>query len=500
MNSKYEKYYHSRFYKYFSMLVEESKKMKAADVTLLFFQTPLSQNILGLSDFEKERLTNWEFDFNHISEEDCKIIQEVYQDNIDIDYLRQLYDGSKVYENNGIKYLADFNSTYVNIVSGKRITLGQPEKYKNRIYVYGQCTTRGTGVEDGETIPSYLQQLVNQHKSNSFRVENCATGCGSDLYDDIMHMKMERFKSGDVVILCTNLEIVPTELFDENEIPYYDCSFLFNRPHHFGEWFTDTTFHTNKIGNQQIARYIYEELDKQNLWNRAYTEEKYLESENEGEDIVQYGEEMEEYLEFLRKHRKNGEKIGSIVMNCNPFTKGHQYLIEKAASSVDYLYIFVVEEDKSFFPFADRMELVKKGTAHLDNVIVIPSGKFIISAVTFPGYFYKDDNQNVQIDTSMDIKIFGQYIAPELGISIRFAGNEPTDLVTRQYNETMQEQLPRYGIRFEVVQRKEENKRAISASLVRKYLNEKRFDKIKPLVPETTYNYLINRFGETDDR
>ncbi|PUU99564.1 [citrate (pro-3S)-lyase] ligase, partial [Acinetobacter baumannii] len=72
--------------------------------------------------------------------------------------------------------------------------------------------------------------------------------------------------------------------------------------------------------------------------------------------------ELTAYKQSLRAKRL---PIGAIVMNCNPFTLGHQYLVEYAAAQVVRLYLFVVEEDKSEFPFADRLELVKQGVAHL---------------------------------------------------------------------------------------------------------------------------------------
>ena len=77
-------------------------------------------------------------------------------------------------------------------------------------------------------------------------------------------------------------------------------------------------------------------------------------------------------------------------MNCNPFTKGHLYLIEKASAESDHLFILIVEEDKSVFPFEKRMELVKRGTEHLDNIDVIPGGSYTISSATFPSYFAKE--------------------------------------------------------------------------------------------------------------
>ena len=140
------------------------------------------------------------------------------------------------------------------------------------------------------------------------------------------------------------------------------------------------------------------------------------------------------------------------------------------------------------------MDLVKKGTAHLNNVVVLPSGKFIISATTFPGYFYKDGNKEIEVDTSFDIEIFGKYIAPALDIKIRFAGEEPNDFVTRKYNEEMEETLPKHNVEFIEIKRKEAGGQVISASLVRKLLEKRDFEKIKPLVPQDTFNYLISNY------
>ncbi len=180
-------------------------------------------------------------------------------------------------------------------------------------------------------------------------------------------------------------------------------------------------------------------------------------------------------------------------MNCNPFTLGHQYLAEYAAAQVARLYVFVVEEDKSEFPFADRIELVKQGLSHLPNAEVLPSGKFIISQTTFSGYFNKAQLQDVAVDSSQDVEIFGREIAPTLGITIRFAGSEPKDNVTRQYNETMRAILPRYGVEFREIPRKEFDSEPISASSVREALKVGDFDKIKNLVPAATLLYLRGR-------
>ena len=169
---------------------------------------------------------------------------------------------------------------------------------------------------------------------------------------------------------------------------------------------------------------------------------------------------------------------------------GHRYLIEESAKKVDYLYIFVVEEDKSYFKFKDRIQLVKYGTQDIPNVTVVPSGKLIISSVTFPGYFLKDSPDCVSVDTSLDVDIFARYIATPLHITKRFVGEEPLDIVTRGYNESMKEILPRYGIEVDEIPRKEKKGDVISASRVRKALKQGNFDSIEELVPRTTFEYL----------
>jgi [citrate (pro-3S)-lyase] ligase len=142
---------------------------------------------------------------------------------------------------------------------------------------------------------------------------------------------------------------------------------------------------------------------------------------------------------------------------------------------------------------------VRKGVADLSNVTVVPSGGFIISQQTFGAYFEKGSNKEQKIDPSNDVEIFARHIAPALGITKRFVGEEPLDYITRQYNDTMARILPRHGIELEIIPRKESDGEVISASRVRKLLETKDFDAIATLVPETTLEYLktLPGCGET---
>lgn len=48
-------------------------------------------------------------------------------------------------------------------------------------------------------------------------------------------------------------------------------------------------------------------------------------------------------------------------------------------------------------------------------------------------------------------------LVPVANIKVRFAGTEPLDTVTNQYNRTMEAILSQHGIRFEEVSRIEKN-------------------------------------------
>ena len=190
-----------------------------------------------------------------------------------------------------------------------------------------------------------------------------------------------------------------------------------------------------------------------------------------------------------------GKSVGCLVMNCNPFTLGHQALAEYAAGQCDVVHLFVVEEDRSLFSSQVRMQLVQAGTAHLPNVRVHLSGPYMISASTFPTYFLKEGEDAARMQSELDITLFAQQIAPPLHITRRFAGAEPLDSVTAVYNEAMGRLLPQYGIQFCEVPRVERGSVVISASRVRALLQEKGLcSEVLSLVPETTARYLRTVF------
>jgi [citrate (pro-3S)-lyase] ligase len=184
------------------------------------------------------------------------------------------------------------------------------------------------------------------------------------------------------------------------------------------------------------------------------------------------------------------EKRAAIVVNCNPFTKGHQALIKIASTENDSVIVFVVSEDRSLFPFEDRLKLVRAGVADLENVVVVPAGKYIVSSATFPTYFTRKEDR-VAAQTRLDISLFATRIAPALGICARYVGEEPYCPVTESYNRAMREIFPGYGIELHVMPRIMVDGEYVSASKVRTMIRLGEWERLKAMLPEVTFEYLM---------
>lgn len=193
------------------------------------------------------------------------------------------------------------------------------------------------------------------------------------------------------------------------------------------------------------------------------------------------------YLETLT--RDKGGPSAAIVMNANPFTLGHQYLVEQASAQWDRVHLFLVSEEASLVPFAVRKRLVQAGVAHLPNVCLHDSGPYIISSATFPSYFLKEENAVIRGHALLDLTVFTR-IAQALEISCRYVGEEPASRVTGLYNEIMARELPRAGIECRVVPRLAIEGRPVSASTARRALRDGDWTALRRMVPPATYGYF----------
>ncbi|ACH40854.3 citrate lyase ligase [Citrifermentans bemidjiense Bem] len=210
--------------------------------------------------------------------------------------------------------------------------------------------------------------------------------------------------------------------------------------------------------------------------------------------LLEYGDGLRRYLARYSRQVFPGSN-GAVVANCNPFTVGHRYLVEEAASSVDHLYLFVVREERSLFPFPARLRMVQEGTADLENVTVLDTSWYAVSSVTFPTYFLKDDDPACAIQMELDLLLFATRIAPYFHIATRFIGSEPFSRTTAEYNRAMHRILPPMGIGVRELERKSAVGAAVSASRVREMLMRGELEGIAELVPVSTLDFLLSSEG-----
>ncbi len=267
----------------------------------------------------------------------------------------------------------------------------------------------------------------------------------------------------------------PQEFFDSKETILLDFTGL-----RFGDY-----------GNEIIANHLFEIITNKTTYKKTFYKDI-----NVAQSIVSTViPNIYMYMENLKKEKTKSQNCGAVVMTCNPFTKGHQHLIEYAASKVSFLYVFIVQEDRFEYSFKERIHMVKENTKHLHNIKVLPSGEFIISNFSFGEYFSRDKltQKESRPDASLDLLIFAAVIAPALNIKKRFVGEEPYCKITMSYNKQMKAILPRYGCDVEEIKRLyASNGIAISASRVRELIATNHIEEIIDLVPPKTFDYIMD--------
>lgn len=218
---------------------------------------------------------------------------------------------------------------------------------------------------------------------------------------------------------------------------------------------------------------------------------KYKEYNKECKEDSKECRENTSYLTTSTPHHLTTtmQPTGCIVMNCNPFTLGHRYLVESASRMVEHLFVIVVREDRSAFSYQERKAMVTAGTADLKNVTVCDGSEYAISNTTFPTYFLKRLSDATDTQILLDLDLFRRHIAPALGAEVRFVGTEPTDELTRRYNELMMESLGKDHV--VEIPRLENGGVAVSASRVRRAMESNSLKEAAQLVPPTTLPYII---------
>lgn len=498
---------------------------------------------------------------------------DIYGEEKDARYYEEVYLPALGPVMKGVNGLSDsyycmpeYHSKYWNIDSEGRREYKKIYK-KNKIVFVGDSRILGIGVEDNQTIPAYLQDMLLEG-GHDYSVENYSVTMTSldnilarinsltmskgdilcfsmgffqvdidfyekydltdstDYYIYRLRKMYDRMKHEGVSVFClystvcearklntlaekTYIEAVKfashklkflhynryrLDSYTKSEsFDVFDMDSVVEKHHLTTNFYVDRSHYTPK-GNKLIAEALYDCLFKEQTISFNQELLDVLDRHIDNRRIARIypfirDEKWKEYEKYLLDNSvsKCEGEIGAIVMNANPFSKGHQYLIEYASKKVDYLYVFVVEENCSEFSFEDRYSMVKLGTTQFSNVKVLKGGNFIISQQTFPEYF---DRCDAEVDTSKDIGIFCQLISPLLGIKYRFVGKEPYSVVTRGYNNQMKEILPQYGMECIEIDRIDVDGELVSATKIRKALEDKDDELLRKMLPVTSYQYL----------
>lgn len=373
--------------------------------------------------------------------------------------------------------LRDTEGPYINIKNGERLTIDQPETADRTIWFFGPCFLIGGYVEDKYTIESLLQQRLNK-EGYSCRVVNC--GCYETPYQRMVHMSTTPMKPGDIIVMhMANRTFEHTEpielmeILDRNDVP--------------AEWLLDLPVHCNHKVNMLYADELYERMTKDGVLTSKVT------PETQGTMVSRELAVNSLFLDlhFDDFHPQKGQIVGTVGMHGNPFTLGHRYLIETASKQVDQLFVLIIEDDLGMFSFAERYAMTVEGTKDLPNVRVVPAGPFQATRNVFQAYFVRINPADMRETAEVDTLIYTEIIAPRLGVTKRFLGDERHNPKMQFFNEYMKETLPKYGIEVVELKRASVDGHSISASVARDAAVKGDRATLLQNVPESTVKFFL---------
>ena len=396
----------------------------------------------------------------------------------------------KVVSNGICNVLLDKAEENYNIIGGRRFTIGVPNNALVKIHMFGPCVVMGLCVADEMTICSILQKLIN-HKGYSAEVVNHGLAYGNDQLNDLLGMMDEPIRKGDCVIWFSSFEDDELQKLSERGIPIISVRECVKK---LNDWFLDNPFHCNAAVNQNIAKAVFHQIDKLHcdLSDRkrySMIESLSLNLHHNPYAILDSGE-LNTYMEYIKQFKCDAKKKGAVVLNANPCTYGHLYLIREALKYVDFLYVFLVEESVGSLPYMDREYMLKESLKYNRRVKVLRGGNIMTSEKVFPEYFNKS-SEPTRISLVLTHRAFGKIVSSTLGITYRFFGTEPNDMVTQALNESAREILPEYGIQPIFIERMSINGSYVSARNVRDLLQDDQYSELAKLVPFPTYKRLL---------
>lgn len=368
-------------------------------------------------------------------------------------------------------------SIHYTIRNDRRLTCWNNETFINEVHFFGPCITFGLFSTDRFTIESILQKKMNDNGLR-YNINNYGVPDGGDLINDILYMLSTQMRENDYVIWINRFNDNLKQILASHNIRVIDLSQAFYGQHNF---FVNDTIHTTEKGNKIIAEYIFKNINFNksdiNYKTVAPTSFKFVKIDNR-------------YEQYLISEKVSGfHSYGSIVINANPFTFGHKYLIDKALETVDFLYVFLVENSSKSMPFYERYIIAKEAIGENKRVKLLSAGDFFASEQSFNAYFWGEND----FDAYKHVEYFLRIVAPILNITYRFFGTEPNNMICRKFNEYCMDELPKNGVNVIQIQRKCNHGNSISASKVRELLGKGELDMYNELISPWATMFLIHK-------
>ena len=469
LDNIFKRFYMSKFI----LIKGEESESEADFITIKDIDDLKSKIRKGLKSYlDKRGIKNWRIIFPY----------DANKSNFGIDAVYRLFwaDERRSCANKILKNITenDYQEVRNYFLKEKKDFRELDNRILPRVFLVGPCIVDGIRMPN-EQFSCMLQNSVSDYEIVNVveweSIEECYTKIlEHDLYENDIVLFMD-YTSIDV-----EADICVGDMFNKIQDKHW--------------LYTDILIHTTKWGNEELIKIIQNViLNPIRMTMKNVVSSKQLHKREKQCITCNVIWEIERYLHNVKEKTKVERfdgTVGAIVMNANPFTKGHRYLVEYASKNVDFLYVFVVEEDASYVPFNARIQMVEMGTSDLKNVCVLGSGKFIISKQTMAGYFMKERITAEKFDPAQDVNIFSTIIAKELGICKRFLGEEPLDPITYKYNKKMHEVFPKHGIEVIEIPRIKIENDIVSATKVRKLFLENKWESIHKIVPETTFQYM----------
>ena len=474
---------------------------KQNGVRFLIVNGIMKKSLKDVSDSERKRLEmsleqaiqDSEF-ITHFCGDDALSYKIMSQHKDDLNQL------ARIVFNGVSNVLLDRKEEHYNIINGKRYTTDVPYSTSVRVHMFGPCAVMGLCVADEMTICSILQRHLNGTGYDA-KVYNHGLAYGNDQLNDLVGMMDEPVRTGDWIIWFSAFDKNTLSKFEHQSIPIIDVSQCVQG---LKDWYLDNPFHCNGQANSKIAAEIFNHLKSVSQSQIANERSSLIDSMkiklHHNPYSVLDSTELNEYEKYLEQFScsSNVKTKGAVVLNANPCTLGHLYLVREALKYVDFLYVFLVEDSTGNLPYIEREIMLKEALKYNKRVKVIRGGSIMTSEIIFPEYFNRSSKPS-KVSLVLAHRCFGQVVSKRLGVTYRFFGTEPNDPLTRALNESAGEILPEYGIKPIFVKRMSIEGKYVSAKNVRTLLDAKSFSMLARLVPISTYKRLLKMSDDYSD-